>query len=322
MITRLTSICLALLLCNVSFAKIWRVNNNPGINADFTTAQAANDAVTVVDGDTIHLEPSITVYGSLNATKRLVWLSTGAFLSSHPGEQATLTPGTLSSVVANTGSENSVFSVNSNGNFQIYTSNIRLERCFANGPLYFQAGCNNTVIINCYFKGDFYFSTGLNCVITNNIFEGQLYGSVSGSAIITNNVFNAVTAASAQINNSTLQNNIFNKAATYTFVNCTVEYNMASANTLPVGSNNQNSVNMGTVFINDNGITDGDFLLKTGSPAIAAGTPTGTDMGAYGGTSPFKLAVQPAIPAIYKLSAPAAPAGNTMSVIISTKSNN
>jgi hypothetical protein len=322
MIAKLISCCIALMLCNISFAKIWRVNNNPGIAADFTTAQLAHDAVAVVDGDTVHIEPSITNYGSLSASKRLVWLSTGAFLSSHPGEQASLTPGTLSSVVAYIGSENSVFSVNSNANFQIYTSNIRLERCFVNGPLYFQSGGNNCVIINSYFKGDLYFSTGLNCVITNNIFEGQIYGSAGSSGIITNNVFNAVSPATSTINNSTLQNNIFNKAATYTFVNCTVEYNMASTNTLPPGNNNQNSVNMANVFINDNGTTDGDFLLKAGSPAITAGTPTGTDMGAYGGTSPFKLAVQPAIPSIYKISAPAAPAGNTMSVIISTKSNN
>ena len=65
-------VVLAIFAFNCSFAKIWRVNNNPGIVADFTTAQAANDNGGVNLGDTIHLEPSATSYGTLTTTKRLV----------------------------------------------------------------------------------------------------------------------------------------------------------------------------------------------------------------------------------------------------------
>lgn len=77
----------ATLNCGISFAKIWRVNNNTGVTADFTTAQAANDAAAVLSGDTIHLEPSTASYGGLTCSKRLTWISTGAFLNLYPNEQ-------------------------------------------------------------------------------------------------------------------------------------------------------------------------------------------------------------------------------------------
>ena len=194
MITKLISCGIGLLLCNISFAKIWRVNNGAGITADFTTAQAANDAVTVLAGDTIHLEPSITSYGSLSTNKRLVWLSTGAFLTNHPTEQVSVTPGSVNYLTVNLGSDNSVFSINCTGYIYCYSSNIRFERCYGNIFLSFQAASNNNVVINCYFRGDLDINSGANLIITNNIFEGQLSVPVQCSAIITNNVFNAATA--------------------------------------------------------------------------------------------------------------------------------
>ena len=53
-----------------SQAKIWRVNNNTGVVADFATVQAAHNAA--ASGDTIHLEGSATSYGQLSCTKKLV----------------------------------------------------------------------------------------------------------------------------------------------------------------------------------------------------------------------------------------------------------
>ena len=45
-------------------AKIWRVNNNTGVVADFTTFTAAVNSASVLSGDTIHIEPSATSYGA------------------------------------------------------------------------------------------------------------------------------------------------------------------------------------------------------------------------------------------------------------------
>ena len=67
-----------MLVRNDSFAKIWRVNNNLGINADFTTLQAAHDGAAA--GDTLYLESSPTNYGGLSSSKRLVIIGTGYLL--------------------------------------------------------------------------------------------------------------------------------------------------------------------------------------------------------------------------------------------------
>ena len=125
------------------------------------------------------------------------------------------------------------------------------------------------------------------------------------------------------INNCSFQNNIINKLGTFVFTNSIVENNIASNAALPAGGGNVNNVNMATVFVNPGGNTDVAFKLQTSiaNPAAAAGV-NGVDCGAYGGTAAFKPGLQPAIPAIYKLSAPATPAGNTMNITFSTRSNN
>lgn len=328
---KLSFLCVAALICSISFAKIWRVNNNPGVVANFTTAQAANDAPAVVDGDTIHIEPSVTSYGNLDPTKRLTWISTGAFLDVHPDKQFSQNPGKIEVITAfNAGSSNSVFHVYVNSYFYLNASNIRLDRCYIGGIVYinnFGYGVpSNNIVINCYSGGNLFIYAGGNHIATNNIFEGGLYiSSTTSSAVITHNVFNATSVSSGDVNNSIVENNIFNKAnSPINFINCNVGYNFSGApNILPAGNNNQNNVDMSTVFVNNNGETDSAFVLKAGSPAIGAGSGTpAVNLGAFGGSSPFRLALQPAIPAIYKIQAPAAPAGNTLNVTFSTKSNN
>lgn len=99
-------------------AKIWRVNNNPGVAADFTTAQAAHDAAS--NGDIIHLEPSNTHYGDITSSKQLTWLSLGHFLAENPGLQYAPNTGMARTFTMNPGSGGSVLSVYCN-NINIYT---------------------------------------------------------------------------------------------------------------------------------------------------------------------------------------------------------
>ena len=318
----------ATLTCSISFAKIWRVNNNFGVTADFTTAQLANDNASVVAGDTIHLEPSITDYGSLTCTKRLTWISTGAFLDIHPNLQFSTNVGKITGITATVaGAANSVFHVYASS-LTLYSPGIRVDRCYISGSLAIDAyagyGSGNMVIINSFIGTSLTVNTGGNHVITNNIVGNNLsVGANTTLAVFTNNVFNAISGSVGTVNNSIVENNIFNKATTaYTFTNSTVQYNMSgAAAVLPAGNNNQNNVAMANVFVNNFGSDDASFVLKAGSPAIAAGS-SGVDLGAYGGASPFKIALQPAIPAIYNISAPEATAGNTLNVTFSTKSNN
>ncbi len=309
------------------FAKVWRVNNN-GVSANFTTAQAASNDASVLAGDTIHLEPSITSYGSLNTSKRLTWISTGGFLSNYPNEQYSPNAGRIDGLTALGGvggSSNSVFHIYINGAANIDASNIRLDRCFIFGSVnlggYFNSQGTALVVINCWVQDNVSITQGNNNIVTNNIIGNNINGT-NALTVYTHNVINASQTSPSTVTNAVVENNIFNKTSSaYTFNNCTVQFNMAGAPVLPAGGNNQNSVAMANVFVNNSGTFDGAFVLKAASPAIGAGS-AGVDMGAFGGGSPFKLALQPAIPAIYKIQAPAAPAGNTLNVTFSTKSNN
>lgn len=319
----------ATLTCSICFAKVWRVNNNGGVNADFTTAQAATNAATVLAGDTIHLEPSITSYGALTTNKRLTWISTGAFLVANPNQQFSPNIGKIDGLtVGGPGNlaNNSVFHIYIDGAANIDATNIRIDRCFINGTLnlagYVNSLGSSLVVINSWIQGNVSITQGNNNVVTNNIIGNVITGT-SQLTVYTHNVINAISSAASTVTNAIVENNIFNKTSgAYTFTNTTVQYNMSgAANVLPAGNNNQNSISMANVFVNNSGADDVSFVLKAGSPAIAAGS-AGVDLGAFGGGSPFKLALQPAIPAIYKIQAPAAPAGNTLNVTFSTKSNN
>ena len=72
-------------LCiSCAYAKIWRVNNNTGVVADFTTFAAAVSSASVLSGDTIHIEPSATSYGGATMSKRLVVIGIGYLLNPLP----------------------------------------------------------------------------------------------------------------------------------------------------------------------------------------------------------------------------------------------
>jgi hypothetical protein len=178
--------------------------------------------------------------------------------------------------------------------------------------------------LNC-FLNVLTLSNGNNNVISSNIIEYYTdVNSTTSNTTLINNVFYSNQALTGRaMHNATLQNNIINKNGSFIFTNCVVENNIASNASLPAGSGNQNTVNMANVFVNPNGTDDVSFVLQTANPNPASGTgKEGVDCGAFGGSNPFKRGLQPAIPAIYKLSAPVAPTGNTMNVIFSTKSNN
>jgi hypothetical protein len=58
------------------FAKIWRVNNNVGVNADFTTGQAAVNAAS--NGDSIYFEPSRHLYAGITISNKTLNVFTGS----------------------------------------------------------------------------------------------------------------------------------------------------------------------------------------------------------------------------------------------------
>lgn len=331
---------LSLLVCfsyHAAFAKIWRCNNNTGVTADFTNIQAAHDGAGA--GDTIHLEPSINGYGDLNMSKRLVIISTGQFINNNPGIQFDpKTPYVNTITISNVAANNSIIMVRFNGDININNgvANITLTNCASivatgnwqcnNGKVQI-SNADNIVIKNCWTSNILFNNNSNNIIITNNIIGNAITNDATSDGIISNNVIHAVAGGGCgnndgSINNCVVGNNIFNTQQDATFSNCNITNNIAPNGNLPTGNGNQLNVDMSTVFINNaGGFVDNVYQLKTGSPAVGAGG-DGVDCGAFGGGSPFKLAVTPPIPSIYKMALPATPSGSSMTLTFSTKSNN
>ncbi len=318
-------------------AKIWRVNNNTGVVADFTTVQAAHNAA--ANGDTIHLEPSINSYGDLSMSKRLVIISTGQFVINNPGFQfdpKVAFVGTIN--ISNTAANNSVLMVRFAGNININNgvSGVTLISCGGttpNGNWACTAGqlvisnADNITARGCWFSNIQFDNNSNNIIIVNNIIGNAIRNDATSDGIISNNVIHAIAGGPCGANDGTLHNcvignNIFNSQQNASFVNCNISNNLAPSANLPAGNGNQINVDMSTVFVNaSGGFVDNVYQLKPGSPAIGAGG-GGIDCGAFGGASPFRLAMTPPVPSIYKLSLPATPSGSSMTMTFSTRSNN
>lgn len=326
-------------------ATIWRVNNLPGTDADFTTLQAAHDYQYVFSGDTLYLEASSGSYGNLNATKSLVIIGTGYFLAENTNSQANINSSKVDVITFSNGSQGSLIQGCMINRIFINTSNIVIKRNYISyygvqGTITFnENNINNIIIINNYIvniKNDcigscagqvFYCSkNGINNVLIANNYISTPYKTIdrftlhliSGfSGIIENNVI----YGNIQINNSTFNNNIlidgsFNQSNGY-FNN-----NIGNSTQFGNSNGNQQNVNMNNVFVGTSGnSTDGQWQLKVGSPAIGTGV-GGVDCGMFGGDFPYKLSGLPNIPAIYYHQQTIDNVNHLLNITIKAKSHN
>ncbi|HLX67601.1 MAG TPA: hypothetical protein VKR41_11420, partial [Puia sp.] len=161
-------------------AKIWRVNNNAGVNADFTDLPAAVTASAA--GDTIYLESSATTYtGVSNLAKKLIIIGTGYYLSGahlNPNTQANTNPAALSYIYFISGSAGSVVSgLTVTSNLLLGDNNITVERCYLNGVLLYlgyNGNTNNdTIRQNVLYEISAYSASygATNTLIYNNIVQ-------------------------------------------------------------------------------------------------------------------------------------------------------
>lgn len=320
-------------ICNCQNLK--RVNNNPGIDADYTNLQDANDNAS--DGDTIYVEGSETEYPGANISQSVTIIGPGYFLSENPETQANRLEAMFNgNINFNAGSGGSTITGCSMKSYQfdliIKVDNISIIRCNVY-QININADVENILILQNYV-GDNIEVTGTgkitNSVISNNIVKDEIYfGPTSGQLQITNNVvFNTST------NYPTRPINVYNSNITNN-ITCNPAYsieensgNTITNNILAVdGTNangNQYNVVMANVFADYNGTqgysTDGKWQLKAGSPAIGAGTGN-VDCGVFGGVSPYVLSGLPDLPHIYEAEIPAtANSGDGLSVKIKVKS--
>lgn len=310
-----------LFFTNNTYATIWRVNNTPGVNANYTDAQTAVSAVTTLAGDTIHIEPSAFGYGNLTVAKPLVLIGNGYFLTLNTGLQVNTNSSTFNYVIFNTGSNGSTIQgINfAGGGCYFYVPNITVRRCYNQGYFYIYNGANNCNIIDNYMTAISAQSgpvTGLN--VSNNIITGV---AISLSPDYTGTFANN-TCINGVVNfyNFQVNNNIFYNTG-FTANNCVYFNNIGNSTQFGTANGNQQNVTpmVDNVFV-ATGTTDSQYVLKAASPAIGAGF-GGVDCGAFGGPNPYILSGIPNVPTIYSLTVP--PTGTTnINVTISTKSNN
>lgn len=326
-----------------SQAKVWRINNTPGVTADFTNCQSALSSASVADGDTLHIEGSSTNYAGFTLNKRLVIIGTGYFISganSNSGLQANIYSsnfGTAGILFDSTSSGSTLIGLDNfqflvGGNLGSATDNITLTRCNVYNITQYYGYTAGTImsgwkINKCHLQAGINLSAQVqqNWEVTNNIFISSITMNNTGNLnnLIRNNVFRGgIDLYSAYFTNNTIT------GTTFTTVNVTIKNNISSGTNLPAGNGNLNSQPDATVFQGLTGnSTDGQWRLKAGSPAIGAGETIASitpDIGAFGTADPYVLSGIPAIPTIYALTVPASVPSNatTMPITISTKSNN
>jgi hypothetical protein len=333
----------------LAHAKIWRINNT-GIPADFTSANAASTSPSVVNGDTLHIEPSGTSYGNLDINKRLVIIGNGYFLGEaaanrNPNLQAFTAQSIVGNIIMNTGANQTEIMGISCATISIGGNNLTLRRNNINrieiGP------CNNLQIIGNYIAQYIQKVSGLgysatNVVISNNIIVAFVSLDGFDNGIFSNNTFlNSFVVPGQQFDNAinlvnfTVRNNIRVQITTgLNLVNCTVQNNTDCTGATGFGTTNGNvgNVDMSTIFTGwpTQGTLspDGRFALKAASPASGTGF-GGADRGAIlnpansnnNMADTYVLSGIPSVPSVFRFDVPTSVSAGTMNVTISTRTN-
>lgn len=316
-----------------SFATIWRVNNNGGVDAPFTTIQTAHDGA--LAGDTIYIEGSAVGYGSLTANKPLHYFGPGYFLGENDSTQANPASAMIDVVTFSSGAAgSSMRGMTVTSRIDINESNIIIKRNRIDYQgIRIQSSASNVMIIQNFITNDYgstayspvHVATGSSNIFIQNNYLQQVYAlstaiDVAGtaSAQITNNVIDGDVA----IVNSNMTNNIMFNGDTVATASNAFFNNIGEIGQFPVGNGNQQGVSMASMWDLSQTSTDGAFILDAGSPAIGAGI-SGEDCGMFGGLDPYVLSGLPPIPSIFFFSAPSSGSAATgLPITIKVKSNN
>ena len=343
--------CLLIAYHHTASAKIWRVNNNAGVNANFTTLQAAVSSSLVLSGDTLHIESSVAIYAggsNIFLNKRLIILGAGYFLTQNPKTQANPNPSKLhgagsprgyifldaaASGTVLMGLDIGELRIAAASNLVIARNNVKAIRLNANAA----SGVSDNILItgNYIYRGDntndqsgitFFFGqldvTYTNFRVENNIIEERVEIPFITSGQIINNFIGPNFSAS----NCLIKNNYMTYVGS---VGSNVfQFNIFSNNNAAITGANGNFVAAASsVFVSTSTGQDGGFRLSATSPGIGAGRDAANNpinIGPFGGASPYVLSGMPPIPSIYLLTVPQnVPSGtSTMNVTLSTISRN
>ena len=295
-----------IMMLTTASARIIRVNNTPGADANFTTIGDALSYWETADGDTIYIESSSISYAGFTTDKQIVYIGPGYFLDENPQTQANLAPAKISSsVTLSSGASGSVITgLHFTFAVTIQDDDIVLKRnrFYGSYALNIANDVQNIIIKNNYFSTNLTINSNCqNIIISNNCFirssasSGTIQAASSAALRIDHNViFGMVTAY-----NSVFSNNIVIEGTGWTLENNTYYNNITNDAQCGITQNGYHHISMDDMFVGETGnSTDGQYQLKAGSPALGADT-EGGDCGMFGGLSPYVLSGIPALPAIY-----------------------
>lgn len=329
------SICAIVLFLGISVqAKIWRVNNNPSINADYSNLQAAINNAS--NGDTIYVEGSASLYegnetSTISVNRKVVIIGPGYNLAENDSTLFNKSHAEIQSLVFSPGSDSSVVQGCKITHVTVDASNVFVQRNFID----YVYLANSSAISNPVVKQNLISGTirdiekVSNGVITNNILLSDL-ACINGNNLYSNyyiahnniNGYHTITSVGSyaiSVRHSTIENNICRYpilAGYYTIDNVW----FSQYNTI---NNNLSSLdNLYDAQFVGGSIIDKQYMLQSGSVAIGAAT-DGSDCGAFGGSAPYVLSGLPPIPHIYEIIAPTSGSANTgLPVKIKIKSQN
>lgn len=300
-------------------AEIFTVSNNGFVPAQYTTIQNAIDAAS--SGDTIYISGSATAYSAMTIRKPLTIIGAGYdanFLSSaYATSTGTVqlgydpTNGTEASGSTIIGLSVSDYIYNYTGAFEYGIDNITVRNCNIGSSVIQYANADNPCsewliehnvawLIGWQNNTDSDYIE--NCVIRNNIIVASVRNFSNGSTIIDHNIFTGSgnTPAIDDVQNLVISNNIFLSAVALTSsstLNMFVNNIYARSTNCDFSIYNNDAIDniclatAADVLFVDYPLVNGhsnnhDYHLQAGSPAIGAAN-DGTDIGIYGGVSPF-----------------------------------
>ncbi|MCF8298579.1 MAG: hypothetical protein K9J13_13610 [Saprospiraceae bacterium] len=305
------------------FATKYRVNNNTGADADFTTITSAVSGAS--SGDTLYVEGSSVSYGTFTLTKKLYLFGPGYFLTLNPETQANPASAIFETINLNGGSSGSLLTgLYINSRLYIDDDNIIIKRNFiGNNGILVNDNNFNIMILQNYISCNSYYESSIevetncsNVFIQNNFihrgtagYQNALIIAGTSTAIISNNYIRG----NIEIRNSNFTNNILSWGGIISS-NSSYHKNIGNSTQFPIDTANSvfnlQNIDMATVFEETAASSDGKKILKAGSPAIGYGV-GGVDCGIFGGSDPYVLSGIPAIPAIYFFTAPSSGSSST-----------
>jgi hypothetical protein len=349
-----TTLLLASILTSGLAQTVRRVNNNPGITGTNVYSTFALAHTAAAANDIIIIEPSPTSYGSIILTKPLKIYGNGYFLDTNTELKVDRRSSVLDLIEFNTGSGGSEIYGLTYANSVIYgVSNITISRCYLYSNLVSivntnKAGTTTTNVSNIFISRTYSINqsgqpfvsasptTGFtisNVQITNNLIAapGISAGNTVGiqNWIVRHNTF--LTGSVATLANAVFENNLLLGGGGVSFTNVTFNNNISVGATFPSETNgNRNNYSLidpetsvSQLVGTGTGISaDEQYQVKPGVELKTLGS-GGSEVGAYGGVTPYVISGIPPIPSIVDLiNTGTGDNANPLKVNITVKSNN